>query len=149
MKQPNPSGASCLSRCLIYKVHAASSRRNFILAHRFRFVKSFFQVFSNFFVLFHSPRSRGFFAPASQPTRLDYHTRFSLSSTFFKLFQTFFKRPLQSSLCGPLRPAGFPCRKALAYISKTPHLCQHLFSLFFAFFSTSFSTTIFAASLPF
>ena len=45
----NPSGASCLSRCLIYKVHTARSAAGVILPHRSSLVKHFFQVFSNFF----------------------------------------------------------------------------------------------------
>ncbi|MEY8402293.1 hypothetical protein AALA54_02970, partial [Oscillospiraceae bacterium 44-34] len=45
----NPSGASCLSRCLIYKVHTARSAAGIILPHCPSLVKHFFQVFSNFF----------------------------------------------------------------------------------------------------
>ena len=137
-------GASCLSRCLIYKVHTAanSSRRILMITHRFRFVKNFFQVFSNFFELFHSPLFRGYLAPASQPTRLGYHIQFALSRAFFKFFQTFF----ELLTCEPFGPLRFrpvlPCRRALAYISKTIPVCQHLVSFFSSFFSTFFSTPI-------
>ena len=47
----NPSGASCLSRCLIYKVHTAHQRRAFILPHLFSFVKYFFEFFQILFAL--------------------------------------------------------------------------------------------------
>ena len=51
------SGASCLSRCLIYKVHTVRftfsvSRRALSLSLHPAFVKNFFQVFSNFFSSF-------------------------------------------------------------------------------------------------
>ena len=136
-------GASCLSRCLIYKVHTAanSSRRVLMITHRFRFVKNFFQVFSNFLKLFHSPRFRGHLAPASQPTRLGYHTQAALSRTFFKFSKLLSSSQTRNPL-GRLRSRPvLPCRRALAYISKTAPLCQHLFSLFSRFFSTFFSTT--------
>ena len=44
-------GASCLSRCLIYKVHTALQRREFILPHRFGLVKSFLKFFQTFSAL--------------------------------------------------------------------------------------------------
>ena len=112
-----------------------------MIAHRFRFVKNFFQVFSNFFVLSFAAQLE-LSPPASQPTRLDYHTQSRLSTPFFK-----FSKLFQVSLSKPFWLSAFasgagPCRTALAYISKTPRLCQHLFSPFSPFFSTSFSTTI-------
>ena len=118
------------------------SQRVLMITHRFRFVKNFFQVFSNFFELFHSPLFRGYLAPASQPTRLGYHIQFALSRAFFKFFQTFF----ELLTCEPFGPLRFrlvlPCRRALAYISKTVPVCQHLFSFFSSFFPTFFSTPI-------
>jgi len=112
-----------------------------MIAHRFRFVKNFFKFFQTF-SFFHSPLNLSYLAPASQPTRLDYHTQSRLSTPFFK-----FSKLFQVSLSKPFWLSAFasgagPCRTALAYISKTPRLCQHLFSPFSPFFSTSFSTTI-------
>jgi hypothetical protein len=42
LETTNPSGASCLLRCLIYKVHTAHQRRAFILPHFLALVKYFF-----------------------------------------------------------------------------------------------------------
>ena len=144
-------GASCLSRCLIYKVHTAASlsRRVLMITHRFRFVKNFFQVFSNFFeALSFAALSRLSRAGlAADSIRLPHSVRFVKS--FFKFFQTFF----ELLTCEPFGPLRFrpvlPCRRALAYISKTAPVCQHLFSFFSSFFSTFFSTTISEVLCPF
>ena len=111
------------------------SRRICILAHPFPFVKSFFQVFSNFFQLSHSPGFGGFRAVlADSFDRIPQAVLFV--NTFFQVFSNFFR-------CSPEATHWFSLRrKALAYISKPSPLCQHLFSTFFSFFSTSFSTTI-------
>lgn len=47
----NPSGASCLSRCLIYKVHAASLSSGDYHTTSFPLCQVLFLVFSNFFAL--------------------------------------------------------------------------------------------------
>ena len=116
-------------RCLIYKVHAAPSRREFILPSRFPLVKPFFQVFQNFF--------RGFFKrgpirltprPPSRTTCLYYHLFLVLSSTFFKSFSICFV--LNFALEGSFLP---PSRTA--YVGyHTPSPLSSTFFLFFAFF---------------
>ena len=89
------SGASCfLSRCLIYKVHAASRRSSLspsdliILPQVVSLVKNFFQVFQTFF-------DSGLFR-SSHPVRFSSHRRalayiIRTFSVCQHLFSTFFK----------------------------------------------------------
>ena len=102
------SGASCfLSRCLIYKVHAASRRSSLspsdliILPQAVSLVKNFFQVFSNFFrssfeayslEAFRGCHSVRFCAVPSSAC-LYYQNRFDLSTPFFDFFHLFSKSP--------------------------------------------------------
>ena len=92
------SGASCfLSRCLIYKVHAASRRSSLspsdliILPQVVSLVKNFFQVFSNFFRLrfFRNSHSVRFL---SHRRALAYIIRtFSVCQHLFSTFSKFFR----------------------------------------------------------
>ena len=120
-----------------------------MITHRFRFVKNFFQVFSNFFEALSFAALSRLSLPASQPTRLGYHIQFALSRAFFKFFQTFF----ELLTCEPFGPLRFrpvlPCRRALAYISKTVPVCQHLFSFFSSFFPLSFPRPYLRPYVPF
>ncbi|RHR05180.1 hypothetical protein DWX58_14250, partial [Pseudoflavonifractor sp. AF19-9AC] len=59
----------------------------FILSQLISLVKNFFQVFQNFLKFFQQ-KLCCIALSLSQATRLGYHTRFRLSSTFFELFQT-------------------------------------------------------------
>ena len=77
-------GASCLSRCLIYKVHTALQRREFILPHRFDLVKSFFQFFSNFSALRSARRA----SPSSAALAGDLISLPYLSSLVKNFFRT-------------------------------------------------------------
>ena len=151
-------------------------RRAFILPQLFSFVKHFFQVFSNFFVLSFAGLSPCFAVLADSLIRLPhsvsfvkhffkffqtflcfsrnsrwlplsfqtayrgYHLSDHLSSTFFKFSKLIFKRRTRSILGlfpQPPLPQGFlcPAPEALAYNSKIPLACQHLFSSFLIFFS--------------
>ena len=152
-----------------------SQRRAFILPQLISFVKHFFQVFSNFFVLSFAglspcfavladslirlPRSVSFvkhffqvfsnffvlFAKLSVVTAVlsDSLSRISpfrsFVKHFFKFSKLIFKRRTRSILGlfpqSPL-PQGFlcPAPEALAYNSKIPLACQHLFSSFLIFF---------------
>ena len=76
-----------MSRCLIYKVHTALQRREFILPHRFGFVKNFFQVFQNFFSSQPARRAAPLFraALAGDSYRLPHLV--SLVKNFFRTFQ--------------------------------------------------------------
>ena len=82
-------GASCLSRCLIYKVHTALQRREFILPHRFDLVKSFFKVFSNFFQLFRSARQASPFFVALTGDSISLPYLSSLVKNFFRTVRWF------------------------------------------------------------
>ena len=110
------------------------SRRILMIAHRFSFVKSFFQVFSNFFSSFIRRFAALSLVRLSQTTWLGYHKHFALSSTFFKFSKLFSAPDSALHLSSPHFSRRFlPSRKALAYISKHFPLCQHLFSVFFVF----------------
>ena len=134
-------GASCLSRCLIYKVHTAAnlSRRVLMITHRFRFVKNFFQVFSNFFEALSFAAYRGYLAPASQPTRLGYHTQFALSRTFFQVFQTFFQALKPANPWAACVPDRFcPVAERLLILAKPLRFVNTFFYFFPPFFPLSF-----------
>ena len=60
---------------------------------------------------------------------LSYHSSFSLSSTFFKFFQTFSRSHSQIVFCVKRRP-----RRQLINVTTLFFLCQHLFSSFFKLF---------------
>ena len=66
-----------------------SPRRVFIIALGFSFVKSFFQVFSNFFQLFHSPAIRGYRAAALASSSLILPQLVSFVKNFFQVFKLF------------------------------------------------------------
>ena len=72
-------------------------RRAFILPQRFFFVKHFFQVFSNSFVLSFADRSLRFAALADSLIILP--RSFSLVKHFFQAFSNFFV-PFRENLCG-------------------------------------------------
>ncbi|MEY8405057.1 hypothetical protein AALA54_17470, partial [Oscillospiraceae bacterium 44-34] len=82
----NPSGASCLSRCLIYKVHAARSAAGVILPHRSSLVKHFFQVFSSFF----RARSQSRCGSVALAADFQFTTSPNLCQELFRLFSKFF-----------------------------------------------------------
>ena len=93
------SGASCLSRCLIYKVHTVRftsfvSRRVLSLSLRPAFVKNFFQVFQTFSALSFAvwrcdPCAFDFFCPVAKRSLIlskaavVVNTFFQFSSSFF------------------------------------------------------------------
>ena len=138
-------GASCLSRCLIYKVHTAanSSRRVLMITHRFRFVKNFFQVFSNFFEALSfaalSRLSRAGFAADS--IRLPHSGRFV--KNFFQVFQTSFKLSNPRTLWAACAFDRFcPVAERLLILAKPYPFVNtffHFFRAFFTFFSTPIS----------
>ena len=126
-----PSGASCILRCLIYKVQPLSLcfKRVFSVSHARPFVKHFFQKFSdrparrvphtNFHILPHrpgfvNPFFRGFLPPGDfglMRTLAFYHRASGLSRTFFKFLR-------QPSAPGSWEPAHY---------TTTLRLCQQLF----------------------
>ena len=109
-----------------------SSRRVFIIALGFSFVKSFFQVFSNFFELFHSPVVRGLSPVALASDLLILPQLVSFVKNFFKFFQTFLKLFIRNF-------AGL--RAALASSStRLPHSIPFV-KHFFRAFSNSFVPT--------
>ena len=148
-----------------------SSRRVFIIALGFSFVKSFFKFFQTFLSSF-IRRSSGAIACRSHKRPAYFTTaRFAcqeLFSSFSKLFEVLSAETLPC--CAPLlraaqlgyhtrfrlsstffelfqtllcRPVSVgPLVGALAYTTRTFLLCQHLFSSFFGLFCTFFSTTI-------
>ena len=78
-----------------------------MITHRFRFVKSFFKVFSNFFRLNHSLLFRCYLGPAhSRPAYVTTPQKLcqALFSSFFKLFS----HSISASLAQSLAPLGFP-----------------------------------------
>ena len=101
-----------------------------MITHRFRFVKNFFQVFSNFFVLSFAAQLE-LSPPASQPTRLSYHTQFRLSTPFFKFFELFSGAGL-AILCGwRFRPVDFrPAAERLLILANHPHFVNTFFHFF-------------------
>ena len=108
-------------RYSIYKVQSRSFRSpaaNFdILAHRFPFVKNFFQILSNFFLC-------AFLCPppgrASSDSLTIISLRYSLVKNFFRFFRSFFFVTLFS----------WPLSQALRYISRWFTNCQALFRVF-------------------
>ena len=113
-----------MSRCLIYKVHAALLRREFILPSRFALVKHFFQVFQNFL-----KRSTGRTFRLNSPAALA-DDLFILPPPhrfvkgFFKSFFDLF----------PSTPLGAPsCRTASIEYHTHPHLSSTFFRFFLLF----------------
>ena len=127
--QPIHSGASCLSRCLIYKVHAALSRRVFIVALSFLFVKHFFQVFLIFFGRFYRGNR-----PAHSPAALadDLFILPPLPHFVKHFFQIFFD--LFSCLTRSGRGDALASRKRFAIIANFSFLVNHFFQFFPSFF---------------
>ena len=120
----NPSGASCLSRCLIYKVHTARSAAGLYLSTLSSLCQALFSsFFQNFF---HANR----FGPRQLlPQRfciLAHPPAFV--KNFFRLFPNLF---VPHSAAG--RSLRCP-RGQLGYNTTPASLCQLLFSNFFIFF---------------
>ena len=121
-----------------------------MITHRFRFVKNFFQVFSNFFEALSFAALRGYLAPASQPTRLGYHTQFALSRTFFKFSKLFSKLSNPRTLGPPAFPTGFALsQSACLYQQNRPALSTPFFIFFALFFHFLFHTHILGLMPPF
>ena len=106
-----------------------------MIAHRFRFVKNFFQVFSNFFVL-SSAGSRRHHSSSLADDLIRIPQAPAFVKHFFQVFQTSFRaQPGCSLVVSALFRKVFSPREALASISKHFSLYQHLFSVFSSFFS--------------
>ena len=148
-----------LSRCLIYKVHAAVTAgfhcttfsslcqelflsfsanslsycvaltSDFIrISHPEPLVKNFFQLFFEVLSVF-SP-------PPSQATRLGYHTRNSLSRTFFDLPVISFSTLCELFVRFPLLAQGFvPSLKRLLILAEPPPIVNCFFRVFHSFFT--------------
>ena len=148
-----------LSRCLIYKVHAAVTAgfhcttfsslcqelflsfsanslsyrvalaSDFIrISHPELFVKNFFQLFFEVLSVFSSP--------PSQATRLGYHTRNSLSRTFFDLPVISFSTLCEFFVRFPLLAQGFdPSLKRLLILAEPPPIVNCFFRVFHSFFT--------------
>ena len=71
----------------VLRAHGRSSDSFYILAYLSKFVKNFFQVFSNFFSI------SSFAAQFSQTACIWYHIEFHLSRTFFRSHKTFLDSP--------------------------------------------------------
>ena len=110
-----------LSRCLIYKVHAAVTAG---------FHCTTFSSLCQELFFFHSQRTRCRTVSLSQATLLGYHIQNSLSRTFFRSFSKFF-------LFSPRRPLRRP-----SWDTTLRTLCQELFST-----SRSFHSQLFLSSL--
>ena len=95
-----------------------------IISQPFAFVKGFFKTFLSFFRLF-SSRSPRLLAERMWSTL--YHIRFTLSSTFSKVFSTFFVISCALSL------SRSPARWQLAHYSTFDFICQAVFCKFFQF----------------
>ena len=96
------------------------SRRILMIAHRFPFVKNFFQVFSNFFVLSFAG-SQHYPSPAFRK-RLDYVTTgFRTCQALFPSFPNFFQRPVSLFTCSicTFRGAFRPLAKRLLILANT------------------------------
>ena len=78
------SGASSSSRCLIYKVHAASPAGTVLYHTRQPLSSTFFKLSFGFSAAFQSFLYFSSSRPRLTRTRLVYHSRFNLSSTFFR-----------------------------------------------------------------
>ena len=107
-----------MSRCLIYKVHAALPQRLLMIAHRLYFVKNFFQVFQ----LFRSLIRRSGGLSRRSRKRLAYFTTSPpfcqhLFSSFFEIFSFHENAPFLG-FCHPYRGSGgrFPSAAAYYYI---------------------------------
>ena len=118
-----------MSRCLIYKVHTAHQRRALILPHSQAFVKNFFQVFLNFFVLsFAALRAAAAVATVSHLT--------TSPSLCQELFSTFFK---VSFVPDPAQPLRMPrSRGQLGHNTTCLSLCQEVLFDFFEIFFGKF-----------
>jgi Zn-dependent protease with chaperone function len=104
LKQPNPSGA--FSFVTLFNLQGTRpqplSRRVFMITYRFRFVKTFFQVFSNFFEALSSFATR-FVIRRRSLERLIKDT--TLSFACQALFSNFLKKFFDSQF----EPFGLPC----------------------------------------
>ena len=132
------SGASCLSRCLIYKVHTVRftcsvSRRVLSLSLRPAFVKNFFQVFSNFFQLSHS--LSGVVTVALTGDLINLPQAVSLVKNFFQVFQTFSSSLIRPNRCGSCSLEDFALsQSACLYYQNSPCLSTLFFDFFLLFF---------------
>ena len=116
-----------LSRCLIYKVHASTSRSSARLFYhtQFRLSRTFFRLFRDF-----SAPGTAFLQVLSSNRRFRANS-FSLAHPS-SLVNTFFQN---RSCFPPLCPIfQVPPREALRYNTNSRPFCQHLFSLFRRFF---------------
>ena len=126
----------CFSFVTLFNLQGThrSRRRVFILPHLVRFVKNFFRVFSNSFVLSSAAFTVAGAVLADSLIRLPHFRAFV--KHFFQPGSNFFssasRPPQRGSLCSPA--GAVPFRRALAYISKHFLPCQHLFLTFFPFF---------------
>ena len=140
-KQLNLSGAfSCLSRCLIYKVHTALLRRLSRIPHRFSFVKNFFRAFSNSFAALSSAGST-FAAPAAlSDSLLRIPHSLPLVKNFFRNFSSPCPRRSRVRACILLclRRSFDPSPKRLIILPEQ-RAFVNTFLHFFAFFHPSFS----------
>ncbi|MBS6533842.1 MAG: hypothetical protein KH338_09475, partial [Oscillospiraceae bacterium] len=120
-----------------------SQRREFILPHRFRLVKNFFQVFQPFFVLSDAPAGRSLFACRLSRRLTYFSTSFSLCQELFSgIFSSRFvlssRTTIQKYLrCRPVTrpalPSGDPSRKRLAIIANPASFVKNFFRVFSAF----------------
>ena len=139
-----------MSRCLIYKVHTALQRREFILPHRFGFVKSFFKFFKTFFSSQPARRAAPLFRAALAGDSYRLPHLISLVKNFSQVFSNFLFQTQERSvvfLCISRR--FLPSRKALAYDIRERPSCQQFFSIFSIFFLGAQTATISAAFLLF
>ena len=132
--QPIHSGASCLSCCLIYKVHTALSG-GLLSYHSSGFPCQ--ALFSSFFKLFRARSGRPSVVTA---VLADSSSRISLLEPFvkhfFQVFQTEIQAPtlkVSSSISSnpsPARLSQAPHRKRSLIIAKSPPLVNTFFQVF-------------------
>ena len=148
-----------LSRCLIYKVHAAVTAGFYcttfsslcqelflsfsanLLSYRVALASDFIRIshpelfVKNFFQLFFEVLSV-FSPPPSQATRLGYHTQNSLSRTFFDLPVISFSTLCELFVRFPLLAQGFdPSLKRLLILAEPPPIVNCFFRVFHSFFT--------------
>ena len=116
-----------LSRCLIYKVHAAVTAG---------FHCTTFSLLCQELFFFHSQQTRCRTVSLSQATLLGYHIQNSLSRTFFDLPVISFSTLCELFVRFPLLAQGFdPSLKRLLILAEPPPIVNCFFRVFHSFFT--------------
>ena len=140
----------CFSFVTLFNLQGTrrSRRRAFILPHLVRFVKNFFRVFSNSFVLSSAAFAVAGAVLADSLIRLPHFRAFV--KHFFQPGSNFFCLPpgLPSAAPSALPPGLSPSEERLLILANTSSLVNTFFSLFSPFFTLPLHYTISSTSPP-